>query len=254
MKLSMSDADSIVTYLDELVSAGGYSKIFTRIPSSLKASFLTEGYVEEACIPHFFKGRESASFMSKFLRNSRKIDLHSEENKNVLKAALLKHGVMKEVKGDYEFDSGICTVYDVGTMVDIYQSVFETYPFPIHDPDFILKSMRENVVYFCIKVNGKIVALSSCETDYENRSVEMTDFATLSECTNKGYSSHLLGLMESKMCEMGFKTAYTIARASSYGINTIFSRYGYEYAGSLVNNTNISGSIESMNVWYKHLC
>jgi hypothetical protein len=28
---------------------------------------------------------------------------------------------------------------------------------------------------------------------------------------------------------------------------------GYLFAGTLTNNTNISGKIESMNVWYKSL-
>jgi hypothetical protein len=36
-------------------------------------------------------------------------------------------------------------------------------------------------------------------------------------------------------------------------MNITFAKNGYEYAGTLKNNTNISGNIESMNVWYKHL-
>ncbi|HQA81666.1 MAG TPA: hypothetical protein PLV96_12800 [Methanoregulaceae archaeon] len=49
------------------------------------------------------------------------------------------------------------------------------------------------------------------------------------------------------------KLAYTIARAKSYSINITFARGGYEYGGLLPNNTNISGTIEDMNVWYKRL-
>lgn len=30
-----------------------------------------------------------------------------------------------------------------------------------------------------------------------------------------------------------------------------FARNGYTFSGTLLNNTDISGSIESMNVWYK---
>jgi len=47
--------------------------------------------------------------------------------------------------------------------------------------------------------------------------------------------------------------AETIARAMSTGMNITFACCGYNYAGTLVNNTNISGSIESMNVWYKNI-
>ena len=53
--------------------------------------------------------------------------------------------------------------------------------------------------------------------------------------------------------ERGHRVAYTIARALSFGMNITFARRGYLFAGTLVNNTNISGRIESMNVWYKRL-
>lgn len=49
------------------------------------------------------------------------------------------------------------------------------------------------------------------------------------------------------------KTAFTIARALSYPINATFARAGYAWAGTLVNNTNICGGFESMNVWYRAL-
>ncbi|MDD4047577.1 MAG: putative beta-lysine N-acetyltransferase, partial [Clostridia bacterium] len=40
---------------------------------------------------------------------------------------------------------------------------------------------------------------------------------------------------------------------TSYGMNISFAKHRYQYCGTLINNTNISGSIESMNVWYKAL-
>jgi hypothetical protein len=55
--------------------------------------------------------------------------------------------------------------------------------------------------------------------------------------------------MEKYIKELGLKTAYTIARALSYGMNITFAKMGYTYSGTLVNNTNISGRLESMNVW-----
>jgi hypothetical protein len=36
-------------------------------------------------------------------------------------------------------------------------------------------------------------------------------------------------------------------------MNITFSKLGYKYGGLLKNNTNISGAIESMNVWYKEI-
>ena len=59
--------------------------------------------------------------------------------------------------------------------------------------------------------------------------------------------------MEENMKTAGFVTLYTIARAASIGINATFAKCGYTFAGTLINNTQISGRIESMNVWYKNL-
>jgi len=62
-----------------------------------------------------------------------------------------------------------------------------------------------------------------------------------------------LRFLELQAKERGIQTAFTIARAISEGMNITFSKAGYTYGGRLKNNTDISGTIESMNVWYKAL-
>jgi putative beta-lysine N-acetyltransferase len=109
------------------------------------------------------------------------------------------------------------------------------------------------VRYFGCRLSGKLVALSSAEMDSEGLNVEMTDFATLPDYRGHGLAAHLLARMEAEMADAGMLTAYTIARAYSFGMNITFARAGYEFAGTLTNNTNISGGIESMNVWWKRL-
>jgi hypothetical protein len=59
--------------------------------------------------------------------------------------------------------------------------------------------------------------------------------------------------MEEQAKPKGILTAYTIARAESPGMNIVFTKNAYRYGGRLTNNTNISGHIESMNIWYKSL-
>ena len=81
----------------------------------------------------------------------------------------------------------------------------------------------------------------------------MTDFAVLEKYRGNNLACHLLGAMEEKLPELGVKTAFTIARAKSFGMNITFAKSGYTYSGTLVNNTDISGQIESMNVWYKNI-
>ncbi len=253
MHLSPSDHDSILEDLESIAQKNNYSKIFAKIPSSQKEDFLSFGYREEAFVPGFFDGKEDASFMCKYFTRSRMVDEDAKVNKEVLETALSKDSKDESFRLGGNASCTLCTEEDVERMAEIYNEVFATYPFPIHDPSYLLKTISDNVVYFCIKEDDRIVALASSEMDIENNNVEMTDFATLPECRGKGYSQYLLSYMEKEMAERGVLTSYTIARAGSFGMNIVFSRNSYRYAGTLVKNTNIGGKLESMNIWYKSL-
>jgi putative beta-lysine N-acetyltransferase len=253
MKLSPEDYGEVPAKIEDIAESNGYSKIFSKIPSSAKDYFQEISHVEEAYVPGMYNGTEGASFMAKFLSNEREKEITADEVEAVISTALSKINSPKEVTLSGDDDCFVCTGEDVQEMAKIYGQVFASYPFPIKDPQYLLRTMQENLIYFGIRKAGKIVALASCEMDIDNSNVEMTDFATLPEYRGRGYSYYLLRKMESKMRKIGIITAYTIARARSYGMNITFSRSSYSYAGTLVNNTNISGSIESMNVWYKKL-
>jgi putative beta-lysine N-acetyltransferase len=114
--------------------------------------------------------------------------------------------------------------------------------------------MRSHVDYFGIVADQELVALSSAEMDTTAENVEMTDFATDPQHLGRNLSYFLLLEMEQKMKSAGMKTLYTIARSHSHGMNKTFGRSEYIFGGTLVNNTQIGDSIESMNIWYKHLC
>ncbi|MEZ5072980.1 MAG: putative beta-lysine N-acetyltransferase [Bacteroidales bacterium] len=142
---------------------------------------------------------------------------------------------------------------DVEQITEIYREVFLSYPFPIHNPGYILKTMKENIRYFGVEEHGKLLAVSSAETDAKEQNAEMTDFATRPEARGRGMAQALLRRMETSMKKEGFKTLYTIARLKSVPMNKTFLFLDYHYAGTLIQNTQIAGEIESMNVFYKHL-
>lgn len=253
MKLSKDDLSTIADRLDKLALSEGYSRIIAKVPAYAEAEFADNGYSVEARIPKFYNGGENLYFMGKYFSELRKRQNNPEKIKDVLKVAESK--VPKRKTGAVAlapgFDYGVCGKSDAVQITDVYKTVFETYPFPIHDPEYIARTMDENFIYFSIRKNGKIVALSSSEMDASSKTVEMTDFATLPEHQKGGFAIYLLQRMEDEMRKLEMKTAYTIARAVSYGINVIFAKMGYKYGGTLTNNTNISGSLESMNIWYK---
>lgn len=253
MKLARTDFPEIISELDDLAETGGYSKIFAKVPQFARTTFIQNGFQVEASIPGLYNGTEDGYFLGKYLQESRSIEDNDEEMETILSTALAR--AQKKGTRDLspELRVKLCDGSDIFEMADVFRKIFETYPFPLHDPRYIQKTMRENVLYFSIRRGDEIIALSSSEMDVPSQNVEMTDFATLPEYQGNGLAIYLLHTMEDEMQKRNMKVAYTIARAGSYAVNIIFSKSGYRYCGRLLNNTNISGDFESMNVWYKRI-
>lgn len=252
MKTAPESEENLPQKLIEMAEKHGYSKIFAKIPSSHCDQFLQLGYRVEAIIPGFYNGKEAGCFLGYYLDKSRaeETDRIFCEKCHIL--ALEKKETSHELP-EPSLKLRKCEEKDVEEMAAIYQQVFKTYPFPIFDPAYLLQAMSKDVVFFGAESHGEMVALSSAEIDYKSASVEMTDFATLPSWRGKGLAAYLLAVMERFCQTKELKTAYTIARAVSPAINITFSRSGYQWCGRLKNNTQISGCIESMNVWYKKL-
>ncbi|MBW2569041.1 MAG: putative beta-lysine N-acetyltransferase [Deltaproteobacteria bacterium] len=254
MKLGDADPDQLIPALKELAEKRKYTKIFAKVPSSKAGYFFDAGYQKEAVVPNFHNGCEDVSFLGCFISPKRKESAQTDKLDNILNMAKSKGAENVENKPiSSEAEIRQCNLNDVYAMSNIYKVVFPTYPFPIDSPEYLLETMHTHVVYFGVEIEGKLVALSSAEMDESSQNVEMTDFATCSAWRGNGFAYHLLKCMEEEMKTRGIKTAYTIARAISYGMNITFAKMGYAFGGRLVNNTNISGQIESMNVWHKSL-
>lgn len=259
MHLAEEDMPEILDELTCFVNKNKYGKIFAKVPDPFSEAFENCGYVIEALVPNYFNGNEDCMFMGKYINSDRNNEIDKDINAKVLKTAFSKKpsntsGLdLNDFILSNEFSFKIAEASDVNEMTILYSQVFESYPFPIFEREYIKSTMNNNVIYFGIWKGNDLVALSSCEINRKAKNVEMTDFAVLPEYRGYKLSYYLLAQMENTMKQNGIKTAYTIARSVSYGMNCAFARCGYEFSGMLVKNTQIGGKIEDMNVWYKSL-
>jgi putative beta-lysine N-acetyltransferase len=250
MKLDPGDLPGIMDRLDVLASEQGYTKIFAKVPGPCASAFVRAGYRREGMIPHFYRGETTATFLGKFIDPAREISPQRDEiEKNIILAQSRSGREPKPLPDGYSLRPA--GEADADELAAVYKEVFASYPFPIHDPDYLIETMRSHVCYFVAEKDGRIAAAASGEMDKENRNAEMTDFATLPDHLGNGLAVHLLKFMEPEMKQRGILTLYTIARAISPGMNITFAKCGYIFGGTLINNTQISGSIESMNLWHK---
>ena len=254
MKLGTADPMSLIPELKALARKNGYTKIIAKVPQSKTATFLDAGYRMEAQIPGFFKGKDAVCILSFTLDSARQIAHNLKELDAVLALAQEKqHTANDSTPPNRSLALRPCSPQDAQAMSQLYQQVFLSYPFPINNPDYICQTMKTHIQYYAFESDGHLVALSSAEMDQGHQNVEMTDFATLPKYRGQGLAVQLLSFMERQMKAKGMLTAYTIARAISAGMNITFAKQGYQYNGRLINNTQISGQIESMNVWSKGL-
>lgn len=251
MKYHPSDTEQIIKHIIGLRTTYGYTKIILKIPKSCVKYFSCFHTTQEACIPDFYPDHDDALFISHFYDPGRCEDGASNTIDNILlmckekkqnKPCLSEKIIVRPAKPS-----------DIYQMATLYRNVFATYPFPIHDPEYLMKSMNSGISFVIGEVGGEIVALGSSEVDSYARAVEMSDLVVDPRTQGLGLSKYILHYMENQMREKEVKTSYTICRAESTQVNLLFAGAGYEYGGTLIQNTNICGKIESMNIWYKPL-
>ena len=251
LKLDPTDLPGIVHEMYELGRQNGYTKLFAKVPSNATSHFAALGFVDEARVPFMHKGESAGYFMSKYLDQSRAIPTNIERISEVLDQADRKADTPQKVA-----ENGKTIRLQLGNVDELaalYGTVFKTYPFPLHDPSFLRESMMGDTAFFGIFSDDKLVAAASMEIDMSWQCAEMTDFATLPEYRGQGAAGKLLTTMEQTAESLPIDTLYTIARAESFGMNIVFSRARYSFGGTLHNNTQIAGKLESMNIWHKHI-
>ena len=255
MDIKDADPATLIESLHALALEQGYGKIFAKIPTSKADGFLKAGYTVEARAYGLYGGVEKGLFLGKFFQSEREKEALQESYQQVLSLAFEREEANISTDLDDDLTVKLCTRDDVPKMVELYGKVFVSYPFPIDNPSFIRASLSKDTLFAGLEKQGELIALASSECDFSEGHLyaEMTDFATLPSFRKNGYASKLLGFLEEQAKLRGIKTSYTIARAISKGMNITFRKAGYVYGGRLKNNTDISGNIESMNVWYKSL-
>ncbi|HKJ04986.1 MAG TPA: putative beta-lysine N-acetyltransferase [Geopsychrobacteraceae bacterium] len=253
MNLDRDDFPHVIAHIGSLVALNGYSKAFVKVPEFARDLFEEYGYRVEATIPGLYNGKDDGHFMARYFHAHRLIDHSADIVQQVLVAAREKATDSQTVKLPQACECRLAKPSDCTEVAQLYATVFKTYPFPIHDPDYLHETMDDNVIYAGIWKQDQLLAIASAEVDSKSGNAELTDFATLPDWRGHGLANVLLNKLEDEMASAGIKTCYTIARATSFGMNICFARNGYGFCGTLTKNTQISGGLESMNVWFKRM-
>ncbi len=250
------DISALVNYLDILGSESQAGKIIVYAPGDDWQKFLAFGYRLEGMMKTYFRG-DPVYLMSRFLSPDRSGSEHLVNEDLILKKIHQRErGCAERKKGS---DSTIYTVRnlqadDINAVMDIFRDVFVTYPSPVEERQYFeALTGEEGNIMLIAEHKGEIAGMISADIDNRHLSAELTDCVTLPEHRGRGVMGLLIDHIEEKLVRRKLKCLYSLTRAGIPPINAVMYKKGYTYRGRLINNCDIGGRYENMNIWEKSI-
>jgi len=253
LNYTAEDVGPLVLALRKLADANGFDKIIVMASHDDWQGFLRFGYVLEAVL-EYYHGGEDAFVVTKFRSQERLVSPNLMDETLVIERITAMGGVgtpRKEVPPGYEIR--LARRDDIFALLELYSEIFDSYPSPLKHASYLEHIFQKESLFAVCVHEGSVVAAASAELMPNKRAAELTDCATRREARGRGLMSHLLLRLERELSDRSYVCAYTMARARSFGMNSVFHNLGYEYTGRLINNCDIYGAYEDMNIWVKDL-
>ncbi|MGG1575908.1 putative beta-lysine N-acetyltransferase [Fictibacillus sp. NRS-1165] len=244
---------ALAAEVHELAVQHDFSKVIIKARSEHVGAFLALGYLPEAVFSQYFNGSDAVA-MCRFYTNERKrSDFWVEEDKII--DQILELPNVKS--GGYSLPENylirLADLNDAEGLAALYGEVFQVYPTPMNDPEYIKKTMEHGTIYYVIEHCKEIVSAASADINLQYHNAELTDCATLPEHRKFGLMKILIEKLEMELKNRKIFCAYSIARSLSFGMNAVFFQRGYKYHGRFTKNCLIFNKYEDMNLWMRDL-
>lgn len=142
---------------------------------------------------------------------------------------------------------------DAPAIAKLMAATFTHYPTPSGVPDYIATQLREGTPFRVVREADEVVACASADLVRDAQTAELTDCATRPDQRGRGLMQALLAGLCDDLRELGYPTAFTLARAHVPGVNLAFARLGFDYGGVLPSACRIGGGLEDITVWSRPL-
>ncbi|MFZ7944318.1 putative beta-lysine N-acetyltransferase [Neobacillus sp. 19] len=237
---------------EELVHHHHAEKLIIKVRSEDFIAFFEKGLQPEAVVDRYFLGSD-AYFFSKFYTPDRKQNEQWITEDGMIQSIYHLDTSVEKMYPPKEYELKKADESCAAQLSALYKQVFEIYPTPLHDPEYVKKTMQEGTIYYVFFHQGKIVSAASAEINTFYKNAELTDCATLTEHRKYGLMKIILHELERELKQNGIFCAYSIARSLSFGMNAVLFQLEYSYRGRFMNNCYIYDKLENMNMWVKNL-
>lgn len=246
-----SDLGSIFERVADLTKNKKYGKILSKVPRWALEAFLKQGYQVEAEIPNLYGGQTDGYFLAGYpnkqrVRRDRKEERFIESVKTIALATMDAtpkipyKGMEVRRLGEKQLPE----------LSRLHKKVFSTYPYPIFDTDYLRECLDGPYEFFGLYRDQRLTEAAIVDFNPEAKYAEIIDFAIPGECKGQNLSYHLIAAIKEEARKREVRTLFSSVRATSYGLNITLKKQGFQLGGTLVNNTRVGDSLESMNIWY----
>ena len=254
MQTEQDNWDSLIPIMKDLAQEKNYDKILGRIPEEAKEVFESNGYHVEAKIPGLYNGKVTGYFLADYL-NGQRGSCNDQELKTIQTVKAIAQAAYSSPEDSYfalpqHMEVRKLNRNDLFAMVHLHEKAFKSYPFPVHKAEYLSELAEQNHEFYGLFNQGELIVSAIIKLHRKESNVEIVDFATHPNLNGQNLSYYLVQEIKKIFDGMDYKTIYSLVRATSYGLNITFSKHGFVLGGTLLNNTLIRDTIESMNVWY----
>lgn len=244
------DAEKTISAMNQICRRHQFGKLVCTVHPRDDRSFVDHGFLQEGAISGFFKGEDADCFSCFFDPQREKSEFLSTENE------IISYCATDDPEDDFpKISEGIRTAQkeDAEKIAGLFREVFPFYPTPMDRPEYVKKMMDQDVLFKVLERDGVLASVASADMNQKFLHAEITDCATRTSFRGKGYLNQMVFSLENDLRTLGYLTAFSLARARSFGMNIVLSKRGYKYSGRHINNCRIMNGFEDMNIWVKRL-
>ena len=227
----------------------GRGRVVVLCDSALSQELHAAELTLEATMPGFYRGERDCAVMGAAPDEARSRLANPQEVEEVDR--LVQRDWKPKDRPDV--DTRRATPDDAPEIARLIAATFEHYPTPSGVPGYIAGHIEAGVPFRTVWEDGEVVACASADLVRQARTAELTDCATRPDQRGRGLMQAILLDLMDDLREMGYPTAFTLARANTPGMNIAFSRLGFIFRGCQIQSCRIGGGIEDMNVWSRRL-
>ncbi len=249
----VDDGEALGRALLEEARRKGRTRVVLLAPARLADGARAAGLRPEATMPGFYRGEDDCAVLGQALTAARGRPSDPDAARWV-DDLVRTHRDDDAARGRTLPDTERATEQDARAIASLLNASFTYYPTPSGVPEVIADQLAEGIPFRVARgAEGQVVACASADLVRTARTAELTDCATRPDHRGQGLMQALLRGLLDDLRELGYPTAFTLARARQPGVNLGFLRVGFRYRGRMPQSCRIGDGIEDVNVWSRRL-